>query len=144
MTLRAIAGAAAAAALLTCAAALPAHADTDPVDLSAEPQATAPTAPEGLFLTVSGSGDSWIRGVRLSCAPVPSGPHPEAKAACAALDTARGNLDKLSGEERPCTKRFDPVTVRAAGEWRGLPVDWRKSYGNACQMQTATGALFRF
>ncbi|PRH76280.1 protease inhibitor SIL-V5 [Streptomyces solincola] len=141
MSLRATATATAFAAVLLTTAAAPGPAGADPVDRAA---GAAPAAGSGLFLTVSGADESWIRGVRLHCAPTPSGPHPEAKAACAALESARGDLDKLTSEERPCTKRFDPVSVRAAGEWQGKAVDWRKSYGNACLLDTATGALFRF
>ncbi|WP_344363542.1 SSI family serine proteinase inhibitor [Streptomyces gobitricini] len=132
MSLRATA---AAAVLLALAAAVPVHADTHDPDVEGT---------GGLFLTVSGGDESWIRGVRLRCSPRPSGPHPDAEGACAALDTARGNLDRLPGDQHPCTKRFDPVTARAAGEWRGLRVDWRKTYPNACVLDTATGPLFRF
>ncbi|MGI5484048.1 SSI family serine proteinase inhibitor [Streptomyces lavendofoliae] len=132
MSLRATA---AAAVLLALAAAVPVHADTQEPVLDGE---------TGLFLTVSGGDESWIRGVRLRCSPRPSGPHPDAEGACAALDAARGNPDRLVTDPHPCTKRFDPVTARAVGEWRGLRMDWRKTYPNACVLDTATGPLFRF
>ncbi|MER7108767.1 SSI family serine proteinase inhibitor [Streptomyces sp. NPDC000229] len=120
---------AAAAVLLALAPAVPVHAD--PQD-------------QGLFLTVSGGDESWIRGVRLYCSPRPRGPHPNAEGACAALDTARGDLDRLRGDQHPCTKRFDPVTARAVGEWRGLRLDWRKTYPNDCVLDTETAPVFRF
>ncbi|QGV82907.1 protease inhibitor [Streptomyces ficellus] len=133
MSLRA--AAAVAAVLLALAPAVPGHADArDP----------APGPAEGLFLTLSGGDESWIRGVRLRCSPRPAGPHPQAAGACASLDTARGNLDRLRGDQHPCTKRFDPVTARAVGEWRGTSLDWRRTYPNACVLDTATGPVFRF
>ncbi|MGA4862851.1 SSI family serine proteinase inhibitor [Streptomyces lavendulocolor] len=138
---------AAAAVLLALAAAVPVHADThDPVPgaVPAPGPAPVPGGDGGLFLTVSGGDESWIRGVRLRCSPRPSGPHPDAEGACAALDTARGNLDRLPGDQHPCTKRFDPVTARAVGEWRGLRLEWRRTYPNACVLDTAAGPLFRF
>ncbi|OKK03872.1 hypothetical protein AMK26_17560 [Streptomyces sp. CB03234] len=130
MSLR-VTAAAAVLLALTLAAAVPVHADTHERD-------------HGLFLTVSGGDQSWIRGVRLRCSPRPAGPHPHAEGACAALDTARGNLDRLRGDQHPCTKRFDPVTARAVGEWHGLRLDWRKTYPNACVLDTETGPVFRF
>ncbi|MEW2636122.1 SSI family serine proteinase inhibitor [Streptomyces sp. NPDC048389] len=98
----------------------------------------------GLFLTVSGAENTWIRGVLLHCSPVPAGPHPEAAAACAALDTAGGDLDRLPGDRQPCTHAFDPVTVSATGAWRGRPTAWHKTFANACELAVETGAVFRF
>ncbi|GHE42792.1 hypothetical protein GCM10018785_10500 [Streptomyces longispororuber] len=110
-----------------------------------EPSAPGRTAHErGVLLTVSGSDNTWIRGVRLSCAPEPSGPHPFAGRACAELDHARGDLDALPKENRACTKQFDPVTASATGTHRGRPVTWHRTYGNACEMAAATGHVFRF
>ncbi|MFF8831530.1 SSI family serine proteinase inhibitor [Streptomyces sp. NPDC015131] len=129
------AAAATAAVLLALVPAAPGHADTP---------APAPGEGEGLFLTVSGGDDSWIRGVRLRCAPRPTGPHRDPEGACAALHTARGDLDRLRGDQHPCTKRFDPVTARATGEWRGITLDWRRTYPNACVLDTETGPVFRF
>ncbi|MET9420427.1 SSI family serine proteinase inhibitor [Streptomyces sp. NPDC006540] len=147
----------AAAALLTAAAAVPAAAssasrvpDRPGTVAAAElPELIPDAAPaakpaRGLFLTLSGSENTWIRGVLLHCTPVPAGPHPEAAAACAALDAARGDLDRLSGERHPCTKQYDPVTVSATGAWRGRPTAWHKTFANACELAVATGAVFRF
>ncbi|WP_282794490.1 SSI family serine proteinase inhibitor [Streptomyces sp. CC224B] len=109
------------------------------------PSTHAPSTHErGVLLTVSGSENTWIRGVRLSCVPEPSGPHPFAGRACAELDQARGDLDALPKENRACTKRFDPVTVSATGTHRGRPVTWHRTYGNACEMAASTGHVFRF
>lgn len=150
---------AAAAALLACAvpvvavpaAAAPASGNTAPharvaerpVAEDAEPP-VRPAPSRGLFLTLSGSENTWIRGVLLHCSPEPSGPHPEAAAACAALDTAHGDLDRLPGQRQACTKQYEPVTVSATGAWRGRPTAWHKTFANACELAAATGAVFRF
>ncbi|WP_187283418.1 SSI family serine proteinase inhibitor [Streptomyces sp. t39] len=135
----------AATALLAVAAAVPAAAASPAPDTAAAVSAAEkPAPPRGLFLTVSGAESSWIRGVLLHCSPEPSGPHPDAAGACAALDAARGDLDRLSGDPHPCTKQYDPVTVSATGAWRGRPTAWHKTFANACELSTATGALFRF
>ncbi|MFF3491679.1 subtilase-type protease inhibitor [Streptomyces sp. NPDC002795] len=124
----------AAAAFLALAAAAPAaHAATD-----------RPEQPSHLFLTVSGAEDTWVHGVRLNCTPHPSGHHPYAAEACEALDAADGDLDALLVEQRICTQEYAPVTVLATGTYRGEPVDWRKTFGNACAMDASTGHVFRF
>ncbi|MGX1883021.1 SSI family serine proteinase inhibitor [Streptomyces sp. NPDC055287] len=121
--------------LALAGAALPARAAAVPDE---------PTPSRGLFLTVSGSESTWIRGVLLECAPGPSGHHPDASAACAALGKANGDFDKLPGNPRACTKQYEPVTVSATGSWGGVPTAWHKTYPNACVLDTATGAVFRF
>lgn len=122
-----------AAALITLATALPAHAVGD-----------RPTSPRGLFLTVSGSESTWIRGVLLHCSPRPGGGHPNPVAACEELAAARGDLDRLPGNLHPCIDNFDPVTVGATGTWRGRPTAWHKTYANACELDAATGEVFHF
>ncbi|MFI8931088.1 subtilase-type protease inhibitor [Streptomyces sp. NPDC053474] len=116
---------------------------------SAVPSAAAsaegpPPGGRGLFLTLSGDQNTWIRGVLLRCAPEPSGHHPFAREACAELDRAGGDFDELPHEDRICTKEFDPVTVGATGTFRGRPVAWHKTYGNACELEASTGHVFRF
>ncbi|MEU9489659.1 SSI family serine proteinase inhibitor [Streptomyces decoyicus] len=102
-----------------------------------------PSADQGLLLTVSGTGNTWSRGVRLSCPDI-HGRHPHAGAACDALAWARGDIDALPGEPRTCTREFDPVTATATGTYRGAQVNWHKEFPNACSMDSATGPLFRF
>ncbi|MFG2526773.1 SSI family serine proteinase inhibitor [Streptomyces sp. NPDC048516] len=118
-------------ALLGTLSAGPAHADA------------LPTADQGLLLTVSGAGNTWTRGVRLSCPDI-HGRHPHAAAACDALAWARGNLDALPGHPQACTREYDPMTATAIGTWHGVQVNWRKDFANACTMDAATGPLFRF
>lgn len=125
--------AATAAALLTALATTPA----DPA------RATPRPAADQLFLTVSGSDNTWIRGVRLSC-PENPGHHPAGADACAALDRADGDLDSLARTPRNCTREYDPVTAAARGTWQGRAVDWVKTYPNACTLEAETGAVFRF
>ncbi|MFF8784704.1 SSI family serine proteinase inhibitor [Streptomyces sp. NPDC015125] len=119
------------AALLGTLSAGPAQAD--------EP----PAADQGLLLTVSGAGNTWSRGVRLSCPDI-HGRHPHAVAACDALTWARGNLDALPGHPQACTREYDPMTASAVGTWHGIQVNWHKVFPNACTMDSATGPLFRF
>ncbi|WP_093802046.1 SSI family serine proteinase inhibitor [Streptomyces sp. Wb2n-11] len=126
-----------AVALLTLAsAAVPARAAVDVPD--------EPKPSHGLFLTVSGAENTWIRGVLLKCPPGFPGPHPDAVGACAALDKADGDLDRLPGNPRACTKQYEPVTVSAKGSWRGRSAAWQKTYPNACVLDAATGPVFRF
>ncbi|MDG4860671.1 SSI family serine proteinase inhibitor, partial [Streptomyces sp. T-3] len=105
-------------------------------------QAGAPRS-GGLFLTVSGSENTWIRGLLLRCPPNPT-PHPKAAEACAALDAVRGNFDKLPVAPGACTLELDPVTVSASGTHRGRPLAWHKTFPNACAMAAATGPVFAF
>ncbi|MBC9714943.1 protease inhibitor SIL-V5 [Streptomyces sp. TRM66268-LWL] len=126
-----------AAALVTLAAALatavPAHAD-DP-----EP----PPRP-GVFLTVSGSDNTWIRGLKLMCSHEASGHHPHAAEACAAIDAVDGDLDRLPGKAPLCTKEYDPVTVTAAGTHRGQDISWHRTFANDCLRHAATDPVFDF
>lgn len=109
---------------------------------SAVPAAAAPD--QGVLLTVSGSANTWIRGIVLHCPPGPDDRHPDALGACAALDAAGGDLDALAGDPHPCTYEDDPVTVTAEGVRQGDAVDWRRTYPNACLMDADTGPVFRF
>ncbi|MFI9628008.1 SSI family serine proteinase inhibitor [Streptomyces sp. NPDC052042] len=115
---------------------------------AAAPATAAPSvgpAPEGdLFLTVSGGGHTWIRGVGLVCPPRPGGHHPHTAAACADIAAAGGDLDALPGDPHLCTKEFDPVTAEATGIWDGRRVSWRRTFSNACELDVATGPVFRF
>ncbi|MGG7569811.1 SSI family serine proteinase inhibitor [Streptomyces sirii] len=153
-----------AAVLATVSAALagtflptPAGAAEPPPPAAAEPKPPAVAEPkppavagpkpaaadQGLLLTVSGDGNTWIRGVRLGC-PDTYGRHPHALAACNALTWARGDFDALPGEPHGCTKQFAPVTVSARGTFRGAAVDWHQEFANLCTMDSATGPVFRF
>ncbi|NGN68667.1 protease inhibitor [Streptomyces sp. A7024] len=102
-------------------------------------------APEhgGLLLTVSGAGNTWIRGVLLNC-PSGIGNHPAGPHACAALERAAGDPDRLAPEPRPCSREYDPVTATAYGTWQGRAVRWERTYANSCELDVRTGPVFRF
>jgi hypothetical protein len=97
-----------------------------------------------LSLTVS-SAVAAPKTHMLSCDP-PGGDHPQAKAACDQITTARGNFDRLPGDARGymCPMIELPVTAIAAGTWLGAAVNWTHTYPNACWMKKATGAVFGF
>ncbi|GAA2485240.1 hypothetical protein GCM10010406_21870 [Streptomyces thermolineatus] len=102
-----------------------------------------PRAADHLQLSVSGSERTWWRGVELDCRP-PGGRHPRAARACAAIERARGDFGALRGRAGMCTAVHDPVTAAATGTWRGRRIEWRRTYGNACELESATGPVFRF
>ncbi|MEV5505417.1 SSI family serine proteinase inhibitor [Streptomyces orinoci] len=110
----------------------------------APPSAAAEQERGSLFLTVSGAGNTWIRGLRLVCPSPGRSHHPHAAEACAGLSAAHGRLDALTGDRQLCTKEYDPVTATADGDWQGMVVHWRKDYPNACLLDAATGTVFRF
>jgi hypothetical protein len=105
--------------------------------------AHAAPASTRIYLTVSGSENTWIKGVLLNC-PDDTGSHPNGKAACAALAAARGDFDALHGEQRTCVGENDSVTATANGTWQGRPVNWNRSFPSSCLLDVATGPVFRF
>ncbi|MEU8674162.1 SSI family serine proteinase inhibitor [Streptomyces sp. NPDC048560] len=98
----------------------------------------------GLALSVTGSGRTWARTVVLTCPATGTDRHSDPAAACAELVEAGGELDALPGDAHGCTREFDPVTAWADGTFRGRPVHWSRTYPNACALDSATGAVFRF
>lgn len=111
---------------------------------AAPAQAVGEAPPQGLFLTVTGGESPWLRWASLQCELQPTGTHPNAVAACWALEAARGDLNALAVDPRPCTKKYDPVRVTAVGTWHGRATTWHNTYGNECELHAATGAVFRF
>jgi hypothetical protein len=109
----------------------------------AAPPAHADPASTSLYLTVSGSENTWIKAVLLNC-PDETGSHPNSKAACAALAAAHGDFDALHGEQRTCAGENDSVTATANGTWQGRPVNWSKIFPSGCLLDVATGPVFRF
>ncbi|MFI9723182.1 SSI family serine proteinase inhibitor [Streptomyces sp. NPDC052396] len=110
----------------------------------ARPSAAAGQERDKLFLTVSGARNTWIRGLQLVCPSPPRAHHPHAAEACASLTAAQGRLDALAGDHHLCTREYEPVTATADGDWHGAALHWRKDYPNACELDAATGAVFRF
>lgn len=107
-------------------------------------------APSALVLTVTDGADHKTgtvqRAVTLSCAPSPSGSHPDAATACAELKKNGAKFDAItaSGTNRVCTKEWEPVTVTADGVWEGQRVDYAHTFSNSCALDGGRGAVFTF
>ncbi|MGW0941227.1 SSI family serine proteinase inhibitor [Streptomyces sp. NPDC002623] len=85
------------------------------------------------------SSDS--RGTLLMCDP-PQG-HSRAAEACDVLARADGDVGALTGDgSRICPLLYAPVTVKAQGQWNGRPVDYQRTFGNDCEREALTGAVF--
>ncbi|WP_405792512.1 MULTISPECIES: subtilase-type protease inhibitor [unclassified Streptomyces] len=110
-------------------------------------------APSALVLSVSQGDDAAtstvLRASTLSCAPTALGTHPDPRAACAALNSTGGALDRLLAApdpDRACPMHYAPVTVTADGVWKGSRVSWKNTFSNSCVMAaTLNGnAVFAF
>ncbi|MFF2779228.1 SSI family serine proteinase inhibitor [Streptomyces sp. NPDC058052] len=99
-----------------------------PATTAPSPEATTTSAPAG-------------RTVTLTCDPA-GGDHPRAEAACADLDATQGRVERDS--DTACVLLYDPVEVRAEGVWQGRPVSFTRQYGNTCELNARTGAVFAF
>ena len=122
-------------------ATIPARTATPPAGTATTPAGTVPG--RGL-LTLTVRGTRTQTTVTLRCAPT-GGNHPHARAACAAVAEAGGDLNALRPTEGGmCAMIYDPVTATAHGTWRGKAVHYRHAFGNACTMHVATGAVFDF
>lgn len=95
-----------------------------------------------LVITVSEEGEKPVMR-SLRCNP-PQGTHPYRAQACRELAAAEGKLRELPGRDpqAPCTKIYRPVIAEADGATHGRAVDYRKTFGNRCEMLQATGVLF--
>ncbi|MEU5693149.1 SSI family serine proteinase inhibitor [Actinosynnema sp. NPDC020468] len=101
--------------------------------------------PSALFLSVSGSDDTWSRAIFLSCPAGEEGHyHPAGDQACADLLDADGDFDHLRGTPHFCTCERDPVVATAQGLFADALVSWTRTYRNSCALDAATGAVFRF
>ena len=108
-------------------------------------QATAPrhgVRGDWLYLTVTrgDSRSSDTRGTLLLCDP-PQG-HAHAAEACAELGAAGGDIDAVPAKGVMCPMIYAPVTAHARGEWKGRPVDYRRTFSNGCAMAARTGEVF--
>ncbi|WP_329259990.1 subtilase-type protease inhibitor [Streptomyces sp. NBC_01478] len=95
-----------------------------------------------LYLTVTRGDDrsSDTRGTLLLCDP-PQG-HAHAAEACAQLGAAGGDIDAVPAVGMICPMIYAPVTARAHGEWKGRPVEYARTFSNACVMAARTGEVF--
>lgn len=107
-------------------------------------RATASATAEQSFLGLAVQGQDNASVATLRCDP-PGGSHSNAAAACDALAAAGGDFSKVTGQPGTvCTDIFDPVTVRARGEYRGAPVDFERTYPNRCDLDRQTAPVFQF
>ncbi|SES46582.1 Subtilisin inhibitor-like [Streptomyces sp. yr375] len=94
-----------------------------------------------LTVTRGDSRSSDTRGTLLLCDP-PQG-HSRAAEACDVLARAGGDVNSVAGDgSRVCPLVYAPVTVRAQGRWGGRPVDYQRTFGNDCEREALTGAVF--
>ncbi|CCK26642.1 hypothetical protein BN159_2263 [Streptomyces davaonensis JCM 4913] len=93
-----------------------------------------------LTLTTGDEQSSDTRGTLLMCDP-PQG-HGRAAEACGQLAAVQGDIDAMTPENTVCTMIYAPVTARASGQWNGRPVEYTRTFGNACEMAAWTGAVF--
>lgn len=112
---------------------------------SATPAHTAPpyAAPGNwLYLTVT-TGESRApvsRGTLLMC-DTPQR-NRRAAAACAQLRTVRGNIGRIPHRKVMCPMHYEPITASARGLWNGRVINYRKQFGNRCELEAKTGAVF--
>ncbi|KAA2254315.1 serine protease [Solihabitans fulvus] len=106
--------------------------------------AAADEAPSGLVLSVQDEGSGRFTTTQLRCDP-PGGRHPNAPAACAALETVGADFTQLPAEtHKSCPFIFRPVVAAARGLWHGRPVDYTKEYANSCFLHVSTDPVFVF
>lgn len=114
------------------------------VPAPAQAQAQRAQLPAVLSLAVLDVGSDTAAQAELTCHPT-GGSHPQAEAACAALDAAGGDPDRVAPKVGVfCYQLSQPVTASVTGAWAGLPVRWQQTFGNICELHTRTGVLFRF
>ncbi|MCT2589386.1 subtilase-type protease inhibitor [Streptomyces sp. N2-109] len=151
------ASAAALAAAVPAAAAVPGDGDTAPQPALTQtvpaqaprldyaqvtPAHSAPAKHDRLRFTVKGSGNRAMNGTfTLSCHPA-GGNHPQAKAACDAIDSAAADRAAEGADLfAPVPKNAScamihggPATARVTGIWHGQRVDAKYSRINGCEI----------
>ncbi|MEU3018359.1 MULTISPECIES: SSI family serine proteinase inhibitor [unclassified Nocardiopsis] len=81
---------------------------------------------------------SWARAATLECDPA-GGDHPRAEEACGLIAQHGDIASVMANPNGACTMEYRPVTVRVTGA-----EDYEETFGNACQMANAKGAIFDF
>ncbi|MBZ9639548.1 subtilase-type protease inhibitor [Streptomyces sp. PSKA30] len=123
--------------------------------LTGASHATPPTAPATLyapsalvFTVAHGETAATVtpeRAVTLSCAPTPSGTHPNAVGACVELRGADGDFDALETRTGVwCTREYDPVVIRVSGVWQGEYVSYERTFANECVKNSYGTSAFAF
>ncbi|WP_018686484.1 SSI family serine proteinase inhibitor [Actinokineospora enzanensis] len=114
------------------------------------PSATAAAEPppgiapvHALFVLSVSDRQGNLDAALLECAP-DGGTHPDAGGTCAALSQVNGDFSRLPGNPgQLCTMEYAPVTATAHGIWGYRFVQFRHTYGNRCQLEAATGVVFK-
>jgi hypothetical protein len=105
------------------------------------PAASAPKTE----LTLAYMADAgYATAVVLRCGAKNRGSHPKAAQACKLLKNIDGRPDRLIPGRSMCMMLYAPITAEITGRWQGKKINWRKKYGNTCEMIRATGVLFTF
>lgn len=111
--------------------------------------ATAPASASdtSLILSKQGPGVDSLVGLpklaTLTCGPA-GGTHPNHDDACAVLEQAVGDFNKIKPLDRFCTLNYAPVNAAAHGTWRGRQVDWKATFPNDCAAAAQTDMVFAF
>ncbi|MFC7895687.1 SSI family serine proteinase inhibitor [Streptomyces sp. NPDC057381] len=132
---------AAAALLLTCATPAQAATQREPATDWLLLTVTREDARPGIRPAApAGARPGAARRALLLCDP-PRG-HVRAERACAELDAAHGRIADIPVRETHCPMVHAPVTAQARGQWRGQPVEYERTFPNACVMAARTGSVF--
>lgn len=111
----------------------------------AAPAHAEPAEPAVYYLQVLGAVEqredtamSWTRATTLTCDPAGGG-HAKAEEACD-LIAEHGDIASVhSVGDGFCTMEYRPVTVRVSGA-----EEYEDTFGNACVLNSAKGAIFDF
>ncbi|GGV19181.1 hypothetical protein GCM10010275_71050 [Streptomyces litmocidini] len=109
--------------------------------------APAPVQDTRLQLTVerTESGPGTVAVVWLDCPGSGRPAHPHRAGACADLEAAAGDFDRLPGRDTAvCSNETVTITVTADGTYHGRAVRWEHTYATDCERQLATGDVFEF
>jgi lipoprotein-anchoring transpeptidase ErfK/SrfK len=139
-------GAAAPAAASAASAAAPGSAGAVPVATSVAPANAEVAIAKGkeTKLTLGYMAEAgYASALVLTCFP-PGGLHPNRVQACNTLKKVHGKPSNLKPAYTMCMMIYAPITAQISGTWEGTKISWSKKYGNVCEMNRATGVLFRF
>ncbi|MFJ4006320.1 SSI family serine proteinase inhibitor [Streptomyces sp. NPDC090023] len=93
-----------------------------------------------LTVTRPGTTGGGTRAALLLCDP-PQG-HPKAIEACAELAATDGDFSRLGDPDTLCPLIYAPVRAHAHGRWNGRPIEFERTFGNACQLRAESGDVF--
>ncbi|MCU1684341.1 MAG: protease inhibitor protein [Amycolatopsis sp.] len=79
----------------------------------------------------------------LTCDPA-GGSHLDSAKACAVIQGANGDFQRLPTRHQLCSALYAPVDVVVAGFWRGTPVSFQATYANKCSANAESSGVFGF